>query len=263
MNVKKLLALVALLVGSLYSVAAVPAPTIDSYKFSNQADLLDISNNGKWAVASGNNSGNTTIYDYPYLMNLETKEVKYLLTDEETLAGNSAGAFDVSDDGVVAGCYNGKPAIYKDGAWKLLPVTGSNKTGIAKSITPDGRYIVGYSNALTVSVGMDFEEVPFYWVDEVFTEMPGMPTKDIQGNNVKMNRLDAVSPDGKLLLGTLSFSYPGQGCGSYLYDVTTQTYDHLGLGQMHKDYGFINNVVMSANGEWIGGTMLYFKIALR
>lgn len=257
MNIKRLSCwIIALLVGQLFTSVCAQAPQLKTFSFSHPVSLYSVSNNGLWAVASGANADNGSLYDYPYVINLTTKEIKYLLTEEETNKGVIAATFDITDDGkTMVGCYNDCPAIYKDGKWNLLPVPVKNMTGKANVISPDGRFIVGRSGATAIGEE-DWAESPLLWIDGKYTVCEGLPTKDISGNTATMNRFIGISPDGNNIVGCLSYSYPGNGCCIYVYNRSTKTYEIIGQKEMTK-YSHISDAIMSPDGKWVGGTMHY------
>lgn len=261
MNTKKLSCWVVTLLLGLLPISSVYAQTaqVKPLSFEHPVSLRTISDNGLWLPASGVNSDNATLNDYPYLINMTTKEIKYLLTKEETDKGNIAAVFDVTDDGkTTVGCYNEYPAIYKDGKWSMLPVPVKDMGGQANAITPDGRFIVGTSNATAIGKE-DWAESPLLWIDGVYTVCEGLPTLDIAGNVAKMNRFIGISPDGNNILGCLSYSYPGQGCCVYVYNRISKTHEIIGQKEM-SEYSHIGDAFISPNGKWVGGTMHYVDV---
>lgn len=258
MNTKKLSYWVVALLLGLLPISSVGAQTakVKAFSFDHPVSIRTISDNGLWLPASGVNSDNATLNDYPYIINLTTSEIKYLLTKEEIDKGNIAAVYDVSDDGnTIVGCFNESPAIYKDGKWSMLPLPQKDMGGKANAVTPDGRYIVGASDAFSIG-DKDWAEFPLFWIDGKYTECEGLPTKDIAGNPVKMNRFIGISPDGNKIVGCLSFSYPGSGACIYVYDRASKSYEIIGQKEM-TEYSHISEAIMSPDGKWVGGTMHY------
>lgn len=262
MNIKRLSCwIIALLVGQLFTSVCAQAPQLKTFSFNHPVSLQSVSNNGLWAVASGTNTDNASLYDYPYVIDLTTKEAKYLLTEEETNKGAIAATFDVADDGeTMAGCYNDRPAVYKNGKWSLLPVPVPNMSGKANAISPDGRFIVGRSGATAIGE-QEWSESPLLWIDGQYTVCEGLPTRDIAGNIAKMNRFTHISPDGNYIVGCLSYSYPGQGCCIYVYNRTSKTYEIIGQKEM-TEHSHIGDAIMSPDGKWVGGTMHYVDVSV-
>ena len=88
-------------------------PILNAYTFSDGSLLHSMSNNGKWAVAYGADAASSA-YSFPKLINLETQEVKDLLSESElnNISGE-ATATDVTDDGnIVVGSKEGKPGYW-------------------------------------------------------------------------------------------------------------------------------------------------------
>lgn len=206
--------------------------------------ICGMSDNGRWAVYDDGNDGvergcSVDVYD------LATGTI---VTLSEGTEGDNIHLNDISDDGkIVAGSYNNVPAYFKDGKWTVLPLPAGTRGygGRVSSMTPDGSVMVGmiYNNS--------FNFTSCYWKDGNLITLEGLPTTDISGKeNAELN-IVAVSADGNIVLGGLSTNHPGWGCCYFVYDVRTKTYEML--GQNLTSESFIDNVVMSNNGSFVGG----------
>ena len=108
-----------------------------SFVFEDVSILTNISNNGKWATAHGTEESKTM---FPKLIDLSSNQVTELLTGED-YSNLTSAAYDVTDDGsMVAGSYDGQPAIYitAQKRWSMLAVPDSCVGGEVTAITPDG-----------------------------------------------------------------------------------------------------------------------------
>lgn len=220
---------------------------ITTYTFSNGATISSMSPNGLWATAKGFNDA--SLDSYPYLINLSTRDTLPLLTADDYAIGISAGAYDVTNDGkMVVGHYGECPAYYdtEKMSWEIV----DNITGHFNAVTPDGKYAVGVYSPNIENI---YEEAPLFYENGSIVSIPGLPTTDITGRDQKQNRLIGISPDGNILLGCMSFSYPGSGCSYYIFDRTTGTHDFIGKGYL-KNGSHVDGAHMSNNGKWITGT---------
>lgn len=249
---KKLICYAAIALGLLPISVGAQAPKITTFGFQTGVNLMNMSDDGLWAVAKGTNGDNESMDSYPYLLNITNGERVSLLTDEETEMGVSSGAYDVSDGGkIVVGNYDGSPAKYENGEW--IKLTGENSKalrGNAVSISADGRCIVG---TLGDNDGLESSEIPMLWVDGVPTPCPNLPTKDAWGRDENMNRFVGISADGEHILGCLSFVYVKQS-SYYVYHRATQTYDILGEGVLTSD-SKVDFPAFSPDGKWVTGTV--------
>lgn len=269
----KIFRTVLLLWGVLAGVQAwsqgVGEPTFHSFRRNDGATVRTISDNGKWAVFTGQNEND--MEDYANLVDLSTDK------GVDLRAGGVAAALDVSDDGtVVVGISNGQPAVWmkSTGKWAILPVPSDCAGGMACSVTPDGKWAVGRTNRN----GSLMLEVPVLWdlsAGGKITETPNIPTRDMGGRDLGMSRFNAISADGRYILGCLSYSYlQPRGCCYYRYDRETQTYNYIGF-DVNKDYTerdlddesenfdfmiprvedlwFIGEAYMSNNGRYVTG----------
>ena len=114
---------------------------------TNSGSLESVSDNGEWAVGYGKSPLDEMLYSYPRLVNVKTKESKFLFKPGEEDKIAEMMACDVTDDGsMVIGQYKGQPALWKASTeeWTILPVSIKGFTsGRGTQITPDGKYAIG------------------------------------------------------------------------------------------------------------------------
>lgn len=209
------------------------------------ASLEGLSDNGKWAVGYGHSVLDEVGYSFPIFYNVETGELTKLYTQQEAQTLPRMMACDVSDDGeIIAGQYNGKPAIYhrSTGEWILLPFDDKKWTGgECSSITPDGKYGLGTLEAeerVKATIG--------YWdlsgETPVEVKLENMP-KPISHEGV----LDSVyqqiyatelSTDGRSFTGLVMFSFGGW---PFVYNLDSKSwmafgYDVIEVDDTHYDF---------------------------
>ena len=109
--------------------------------FPDAAAFTAISDNGRWATAHGPGEDESNL-TYPYLVDTQTGKYTQLWKTEADLAYNMT-AWDVTNDGLVVGDYQGAPAYYDPnaeddpdyGKWQFLP---SNTGGSVYAVSADG-----------------------------------------------------------------------------------------------------------------------------
>lgn len=240
---------------------------LNKYVFKDGSTIRGMSDNGLWAVAYGPSTTNGSLYNYPKLINVKTKEVISLLDENSTETVHSCFGDDVSDDGkTIVGELNGKPAFWKSGTgWKTLPLPVGWTEGLVDGITPDGKYGVGRANDYTNG----FCEYPVMWNLETgaIVSTPNFPTNGIQGTNENMVRFESITPDARYIMGCVSYSYVSnvmyfiydRNDNSWLpvgfsYNATTKRCTPLAEGIAH-----LENAYFSPDGKWVGGTAYMVK----
>ena len=179
-------------------------PILNAYTFNDGSLLHSMSNNGKWAVAYGADAASSA-YSFPKLINLETQEVKDLLSESElnNISGE-ATATDVTDDGnIVVGSKEGKPGYWTISTGKFTTVKLATNTtgGRINAVTPDGRYAVGQSTQ------GGYDEVPMLWdLENGTVKETNWPKTDLGGQNQGMTRFIGISADGRYIVGCVSYS---------------------------------------------------------
>lgn len=230
---------------------------ITTVNFPKPAAFTCLSDNGQWATAEG--VDDQSRYAYPYLINVQTGELTELWVEADLM--KSLEASDVTNDGkTIVGCYDSKPAYYDLNQNKWISLQ-SEYPGKATSVTPDGKYISGWSNSDSFS-GDAYVETPLLWEKQsdgtyravdVYAELPNFPKKTKLGTNTQQVRIDNVSPDGNILSGIINFVTPATVC-YYVYNKTTQECKYVdnALGDVPAET-FVDESTMSNNGKYLTG----------
>lgn len=259
--VKKSLYLCILLaLGLLWAIpSSAQEAQLTTVSFPKAAAFTSLSDNGLWATAAGVNDYDQSNYAYPYLINVETGALTELWVEADLM--KSLEASDVTNDGkIIVGTYDSKPAYYdmNQGKWITLQ---SENPGKATSVTPDGKYIGGWSNSGNFS-GYAYVETPLLWEKQsdgtyraidVYAELPNFPKKTKLGTNTQQVRIDNISPDGNIIAGIINFITPATVC-YYVYNKTTQECKYVdnALGEV-PDETFVDESTMSNNGKYLTG----------
>ncbi len=260
-----------------------------------------MSDNGKWGVWEKPSDSSDT--PCPDVLDLTTGEVKTFTFDYDAANIQPHYVSDVTNDGKwLAGTYGGKPALFDTEALKWRRVFSGrpdrNKQGSFNSVTPDGRYAVGYySNGGSMA---DFKGILADYsafIDKTgeesdrkaevyeFTEkLPthqdmydmGVITKQTLDEHLATQNSDGssrepvvypnsfifkISSDGKKMLIGLDHNYPNWGCCYVVFDRETETYDWILPEEvLESPYrdSFVNETIMSNNGRYVYGTGTYF-----
>lgn len=252
---------------------------IKKYAFADKSYLSRMSDNGKWAVTG---SGNADYPAVPKLIDLSTGKQSNIGSDS-----NDEVTADVTDDGnIVVGTFNGLAGFWtkSTGRWQSLEVGTSQANaasaewngGCATSVTPDGKYAVGYFDY------NDFTIVPALWdlSTKKVIACPGLPTKDMAHLDQKQMRFEGITPDGRYILVCMSVSYlPSAnangnqelmgGLSYFLYDRNTQTYKTLGFvphdnkdwEPLYEGVHVVDGANMSNNGKYITGAVRIYRDA--
>lgn len=260
--VKKSLYLCILLaLGLLWAIpSSAQEAQLTTVSFPKAATFTSLSDNGLWATAAGVNDDDQSKYAYPYLINVETGALTELWVEADLI--KSLEATDVTNDGkIIVGTYDSKPAYYdmNQGKWITLQ---SENPGKATSVTPDGKYISGWSSNYDSFSGDAYVETPLLWEKQsdgtyraidVYAELPNFPKKTKLGTNTQQVRIDNVSPDGNILSGIINFVTPATVC-YYVYNKTTQECKYVdnALGEV-PDETFVDESTMSNNGKYLTG----------
>lgn len=244
------------------------APTINTFVPSDSnGQVFQMSDNGKWAVGQAFNDA--AIYSSPFLMNLEDGSITNLFTDSQK--DMDGGASDVTDDGkFVVGNWGADPAIYniETKTWQKLPVPKGFKyqSGKVSTITPDGKYAVGYFYIGSTGSGntLSYIERSMMWdlsgEEPVCVTLNNVPEFDTAGDDADSVRFIDLTPDGENILVYVNFTAP-MTAWTYMYNVPTQTYTPLGcVVENGKVYAASEEVIavdegrFSRDGKLIGLT---------
>lgn len=259
--VKKSLYLCILLaLGLLWTIpSSAQEAQLTTVNFPKAAAFTSLSDNGLWATAAGVNDDDQSKYAYPYLINVETGALTELWVEADLM--KSVEATDVTNDGkIIVGSYDSYPAYYdlNQGKWVALQSTNPGK---ATTVTPDGKYIGGWSNSDSFA-GDGYIETPLLWEKQsdgtyraidVYAELPNFPTKTKIGANTQQVRIDNVSADGNIIAGIINFITPATVC-YYVYNKTTQECKYVdnALGDVPAET-FVDESTMSNNGKYLTG----------
>lgn len=211
---------------------------------TNSGSLESVSDNGEWAVGYGKSPLDEMLYSYPRLVNVKTKESKFLFKPGEEDKIAEMMACDVTDDGsMVIGQYKGQPALWKASTeeWTILPVSTKGFTsGRGTQITPDGKYAIG-----TVT-NPNWNETLVLW--DLTGETPVDITPDnlpkpisLYGQPQKYEQIRScdLSDDGSKFIGLVAFSYAGE-CWTFIYDMKSRSWEAIGyeVSENGKNYEF-------------------------
>lgn len=260
--VKKSLYLCILLaLGLLWAIpSSAQEAQLTAVNFPKAATFTSLSDNGLWATAAGVNDDDQSKYAYPYLINVETGALTELWVESDLM--KSVEATDVTNDGkIIVGSYDSKPAYYDMNLGKWVTLSSENP-GKATNITPDGKYIGGWSNNDGFGGEDGYFESPLLWEKQtdgtyravdVYAEFPNFPKKTKLGTNTQQVRIDNVSPDGNIISGIINFTTPTTVC-YYVYDKTTHECKYVdnALGDVPAETS-VDESTMSNNGKYLTG----------
>lgn len=230
--------------------------TLKAIQFPKPASFSAMSDNGKWATAKGVGNEDSSQDAYPFLVNIETGEIISLWEDEN----DYIGVWDVTDDGkIVVGNKDEQPAFYNTDTkeWKMLAIDTQLSYGSARSITPDGNFIVGYGSIGNFG-SADYQEKPLLWEKQsdgsykfidAKKEFEGFPQVDKSGKTCNMTRITMISPDGNILAGVMNFIYPIEQT-TYVYNKTTKEYKFVDK-LLPTENSYIEGATMSNNGKYL------------
>lgn len=260
--VKKSLYLCILLaLGLLWAIpSSAQEAQLTAVNFPKAAAFTSLSDNGLWATAAGVNDDDQSKYAYPYLINVETGALTELWVESDLM--KSVEATDVTNDGkIIVGSYDSKPAYYDMNLGKWVTLSSENP-GKATNITPDGKYIGGWSNNDGFGGEDGYFESPLLWEKQtdgtyravdVYAEFPNFPKKTKLGTNTQQVRIDNISPDGNIISGIIDFTTPMTVC-YYVYNKTTHECKYVdnALGDVPAETS-VDESTMSNNGKYLTG----------
>ena len=183
---------------------AADKPTITTYTHLDMY-LMGMSNNGQWGLIYGSEE----CVNSPMIVNLKTKAVTPLQSEDETKTIGVCTAKDVTDDGnIVVGSYKGHPAYLNRSTGKWTELVA--KSGELLSVTPDGKYAVGATNNggdYAGEIGWFTEEQGIMFDLATNQEVKfgnfTIAVQDPKGESVTMTRFIGVSPDGRYVLARI------------------------------------------------------------
>lgn len=229
--------------------------------------ICGMSDNGKWGLIEKASATEGSIEPArSSIINMETLEILDISAPEYSPGLTLNGVADVSNDGsIVVGSYNQRPAYWQKGkGWTILTAkNGVKEPGRLRVVTPDGRYAAG-----NLSKDGDMHATPIMFDLTTGEEiaLPGLPTKDISGEEQGQAWVSCMSPDGRYLVMQMSYSYvmPPSTC-VYLYDRQSSTVTMLGYSQNADGtwkravpgLTLVSEPHMSPNGKWLTGYAYY------
>lgn len=258
---KNLYLCILLALGLLWAIpSSAQEAQLTAVNFPKAAAFTSLSDNGLWATAAGVNDDDPSKYAYPYLINVETGALTELWVESDLM--KSVEATDVTNDGkIIVGSYDSKPAYYDMNLGKWVTLSSENP-GKATNITPDGKYIGGWSNNDGFGGEDGYFESPLLWEKQtdgtyravdVYAEFPNFPKKTKLGTNTQQVRIDNVSPDGNIISGIINFTTPTTVC-YYVYNKTTHECNYVdnALGDVPAETS-VDESTMSNNGKYLTG----------
>ena len=205
---------IALCLFSIVVSAQTDKPTFVMQNYDDMSIVHTISDNGKWAIVKGalteqRKNGVVRILD------TETKQETVVKTASETMA-QAKGKYvvnDITDDGTMAvGAFNGSftddgsffgtPGIYDVATqtWKALPMPTGMNSAYVNSVTPDGRYAVGFCEDNVLNVFASNSSGVMWDVQNgKVMLLPGLPTMP-QDYSSKQETYSQVSADGRYIV---------------------------------------------------------------
>lgn len=252
---KRILSILALCV-MVAGYAWAQQPTFHTFSFEDQSIIQGMSDNGKWAVASGGEASEAR------LINLDTYEAISISTTEKAEKAN-----DVSNDGtIVVGSQNAVPVYYStmNKTWQTLETKSPYVYGTVKSVTTDGKFGVG-----TLYYNDGYYSIPALWNLKTgkLVSVTGLPTKDMSHQNQGQMDFRKISGDGRYILGCMSYSYLPTaldlgGCFFFVYDREKEVSQTVGFlpsdvsrwAPKCPDMQVIMEAYMSNNGRYVTGS---------
>ena len=250
------------------------AQTASSPKFilqknSDLSIVHSFSDNGKWAIVKGATTDQRK-GSVVRIVDVTTQAETVVKTDGQT-DEEAMGAYmvnDITDDGSIAvggyngsltddGSYLGIPGIFdmSTKTWRKLTCPLTVQSGYVTSVTPDGKYAVGFGEDNAADV-FSSNSTGIMW--DLTTMRPmtlnGLPTMP-QDYTSRQETYTQISADGRYII-----IYGNQSIRptAYVYDRTNESYIQFGKGGTNAPAGFLmmeGAPVISANGKYVAGTI--------
>lgn len=258
-----------LLAASMAATTLLAQATYELHRYdSNDGGILwNISDNGKWAtirLGSSSAGGNAT----PKLYDVETEEAFEVRYNDRLIHVS-----DVSNDGnIVVGSYNDSPVAYNRATDEItiFPKRDQWQWGQLSSVTPDGKWAVGHYSGYTGVFSENGELTGDYYFSPLLVNvqtgdtlsLSGLPQLDMANLDQHAMTFNAISPDGRYILGQMDWYIMQPISGfCFLYDTQEQNYRVIafdendnGPWQPHVPYlHHIEGCTMSANGRYLAG----------
>lgn len=266
---KKLLTLVSTV---MLTVAVAFAQTaeykIHKYNSNDGGILTSITPNGQWAVINlGTSAGGGNAISQLY--KVDTEEIIPVTYSNRNIDVNS-----VSDDGnVVVGSMSGRPVAFNRSTnqLKIFPMRPLWQNGSLVSVTPDGKWAVGFYNGYNGKLNENDELSHDYYYSTLLVNIetgdtigtPGLPKRDMAHLDQHAMKFSNITPDGRYVIGQMSWYIMQPQSGfEFIYDTQTHTYDVVGYIEhdnrpwesKYPDMHHVEGTVMSPDGHWLAGT---------
>lgn len=246
---------------------------IHTYAPNDGGILMGLSANGKWAtIRLGNSNGGGDAI--PEVYEVDTEKHSYIAV------GNQAfDVYDISDDGNIAvGSFDGEAASYNFSTKKVTkyPQRKNWRYGTLTDVTPDGKWAVGGYNCYTGNMTSDSDIPNDFYYTTLFVNIetgdtiatPGTPKRDMAHLDQNAKTFNAISPDGRYIIGSMSWFIMQPVSGFvFIYDTQEHTYKTIGFEE--RDYGawkpeieglhHIENAIFSPDGNLVAGNAYMAK----
>ncbi len=244
------------------------------YDSTDGGILTGMSRNGEWGIIQLGTSaggGNAT----PKLFNVATNEAS-----EIRYGGKLISIGDVTDDGtIIVGSLKGRPVAYNRTTGELTEFKMRPEWANAtlSDVTPDGQWAVGCYNGYTGVFSENGELSGDYYFSPLLVNvqtgdtlsLPGLPQLDMAHMDQHATTFNAISPDGRYVLGAMDWYIMQPISGfSFIYDTQEHTYRVLGFTPndetdwepLFPGLHHIEGASFSPNGRYIGGSAYMAKM---
>lgn len=243
-------------------------PTFQLQQYADLSIVNQLSDNGKWAIIKGATTEQRKA-GVIRILNIKTRQETILQTLFDSDATGKYVANDITDDGLlVVGGYNGsftedgsymggQPGVFsmKTKTWIALELPTGYSSGYVNSVTPDGKWAVGFCEDNAEDV-MNSNSKGVMWnlsTKKVVTldNQPQMPVD----YNTKQETFSSISADGRyiVIFGNQSI-HPT----AFIYDVQNKTYVKFGVQGNNLPEKFLMvemSPVISANGKYVAASV--------
>lgn len=264
----KLFATWMLVLGACLQVLAQNVPTFHLQQYADLSIVNQLSDNGKWAIVKGATTDqrkNGVIR----IVNTETRQETILKSFFDSDATGKYVANDITDDGMmVVGGFNGsftddgsylggQPGIFsmKTKTWTALELPTGYASGYVNSVTPDGKWAVGFceDNAQDV-MNSNSKGVMWNLGTKKVMNLENLPQIPVD-YTTRQETFSSISADGRyiIIFGNQSI-HPT----AFIYDVQEKTSVKLGVQGNNPPEHFLMlemSPVISANGLYVAASV--------
>lgn len=276
---KTLTALLLLFLAASVSAADNKDYTLHKYAPGNGGILTNVAPDGKWAVINlGTTSSGMTCPSE--LFNMATGEHFTVKYNGRELSFGKVSNEDADGFVTIVGSMSSRPMSYRfkpsepatPGTIHVFANRTNWTSGTLTAVTPDGKYGVGHFTGYTGQDIIGAELNGDYWFDGLFANLetgevlptPGTPTADRNGQDQHAMKFNAITPDGKFILGEREWFMPSEGF-PFIYDVEKQDFQPISFtkqgNRMVPDNGieYLDFPFMSPNGRYVGGIAVAYS----